>query len=187
MSLTFQVVNWGTGNRGTDKNGSKISTFGPYFSGLSIRLRQGYGVTGSFALHFQVGFASWRARLWRAVSCLSANLVCPPCRQKCPLLFHAGETPTLPSIAAQKGARASCPPEPGRLRHFIGQASALPGDKPFAYNKIKEKKEVTVCEKLVALGGDAYTPRRGVYRQDAHSRIRAFTHSRIFPTNALTH
>ncbi len=33
MPLTFQVVNWGTGNRGTDKNGSKISTVGPYFSG----------------------------------------------------------------------------------------------------------------------------------------------------------
>jgi hypothetical protein len=29
------------------------------------------------------------------------------------LLFHAGGTPTLPSIAALKGARASCPPEPG--------------------------------------------------------------------------
>ena len=46
------------------------------------------------------------------------------------LLFHAGGTPTLPSIAALKGARASCPPEPGpayakatagrRLRHLIG-------------------------------------------------------------------
>jgi hypothetical protein len=35
------------------------------------------------------------------------------------LLFHAGGTPTLPSIAALKGARASCPLEPGRLRHLI--------------------------------------------------------------------
>jgi len=35
------------------------------------------------------------------------------------LLFHAGGTPTLPSVAALKGARASCPPEPGRLRHLI--------------------------------------------------------------------
>jgi hypothetical protein len=35
------------------------------------------------------------------------------------LLFHAGGTPTLPSIATLKGARASCPPEPGRLRHLI--------------------------------------------------------------------
>jgi hypothetical protein len=35
------------------------------------------------------------------------------------LLFHAGGTPTLPSIAALKGARASCPPEPRRLLHLI--------------------------------------------------------------------
>jgi len=35
------------------------------------------------------------------------------------LLFHAGGTPTLPSVAALKGARASCPLEPGRLRHLI--------------------------------------------------------------------
>jgi hypothetical protein len=37
-----------------------------------------------------------------------------------PLLFHAGGTPTLPSFTALTGARASCPPEPRRLRHFIG-------------------------------------------------------------------
>jgi len=45
------------------------------------------------------------------------------------ILFHAGGTPTLPSVAALKGARASCPPEPGpayakatagrRLRNLI--------------------------------------------------------------------
>ena len=35
------------------------------------------------------------------------------------LLFHAGGTPTLPSVAPLKGARASCPPEPGRLRYLI--------------------------------------------------------------------
>ena len=38
MSLTFHVGNRGTGNRGTDKNGAKISTFGPYFCG-SAQLR----------------------------------------------------------------------------------------------------------------------------------------------------
>jgi hypothetical protein len=48
---------------------------------LSIRLRQGYGVTGSFALHFQYSSASWRARLWRAVAYLSAILVCPHIQQ----------------------------------------------------------------------------------------------------------
>jgi len=31
----------------------------------------------------------------------------------------ARQAPTLPSVAALKGARASCPPEPGRLRHLI--------------------------------------------------------------------
>ena len=40
-----------------------------------------------------------------------------------PLLSHAGGTPTLPSIAALKGARASCPPEPRRLRHLIDLGS----------------------------------------------------------------
>ena len=77
-----------------------------------------------------------------------------------PLIFHAGGTPTLPSIAALKGARASCPPEPGRLRHLIAlgaptSASArkvaravkadedvgVPRGKPFACNKLTRNKK----------------------------------------------
>ena len=38
MSLIFHIGNRGTAYRGTDKNGTKITTFGPYFCG-SAQLR----------------------------------------------------------------------------------------------------------------------------------------------------
>jgi hypothetical protein len=66
---------------------------------------------------------------------------------KMPLLFHAGGTPTLPSVAALKGARASCPPEPRRLRHLIGLGALTSSS---AINMARE----------VKADGDVGVPRR---------------------------
>ena len=63
------------------------------------------------------------------------------------LLFHAGGTPTLPSIAALKGARASCPLEPGRLRHLI----ALGAPTSWSARKVA---------RAVKADGDVGVPRR---------------------------
>jgi hypothetical protein len=66
------------GRKEGEKGCEKLVALGILPAGAETRLRQGYGEAGSFALHFQSGFASWRARLRRAVAYLSAIHVCPP-------------------------------------------------------------------------------------------------------------
>ncbi len=61
-----------------------------------------------------------------------------------PLLFHAGGTPTLPYIAALKGARASCPPEPGRLRHLIGLGALTSASARNMAREVKADEDVGV-------------------------------------------
>ena len=66
---------------------------------------------------------------------------------KMPLLFHAGGTPTLPSVAALKGARASCPPEPGRLRHLIALGAPTSASARKVARAIKADGDVGVSRK----------------------------------------
>ena len=88
-------------------NGAKISAFGPY-------LRLSSASPSIFNADSQAG-----GRDFGEPSLVLAPFLSAPLSPRMTLLFHAGGTPTLPSIAALKGARASCPPEPGRLRHLI--------------------------------------------------------------------
>ncbi len=76
-------------------------------------------MTGSFTLHFNTAPQVGAGRDFGEPPLILAPFLSVHLSQKMNLLFHAGGTPTLPSIAALKGARASCPPEPGRLRHLI--------------------------------------------------------------------
>jgi hypothetical protein len=72
----------------------------------------------NFALHFNTAPQAG-GRDFGEPSLILAPFLSVPLSPKMTLLFHAGGTPTLPSVAALKGARASCPPEPRRLRHLI--------------------------------------------------------------------
>jgi hypothetical protein len=87
------------------------------------------------------------------------------------LLFHAGGTPTLPSVAALKGARASCPPEPGPA---YAKASAYA--KATADKTARQAAQPPYCsgymgtdKKLIVTGSIGILPVHSRNRQDACS------------------
>jgi hypothetical protein len=67
-----------------------------------------FAAQSSFALHFNTAPQAG-GRDFGEPSLILAPFLSVSLSPKMTLLFHAGGTPTLPSVAALKGARASCP------------------------------------------------------------------------------